>query len=174
MDTPPGPQEEPPIPSIEGIEVIEAIEAKREGEAFLWQDSGKLTRKHLLELAGAAADTDVEEESLDDFLHAVPPEDKPGFDKLAETIHQHLSEVKVYKVGPPAAGSPLPRFPTGNTGNNGNGEENHWVIRRSRLFPFIGSTGNNRERAGAWEKPACSRHSRCSRRGISRASALLG
>jgi hypothetical protein len=42
---------------------------------------------------------DVEEESLDDFLHAVPPEDKPGFDKLVETIHEHLSEVKVYKVG---------------------------------------------------------------------------
>jgi len=68
-------------------------------EAFFWQDSKPLTRKHLLELAGAEAGTAVEEETLDDFLYAVPPEDKPAFDKLAETIKEQVSEVKVYKIG---------------------------------------------------------------------------
>ena len=68
-------------------------------EAFVWEDGGKLTPKHLLELAGAAAGTGVEESSLDDFLHAVPPEDRPKFDKLAAVIGEQLSGVKVFKVG---------------------------------------------------------------------------
>jgi histidine triad (HIT) family protein len=68
-------------------------------EAFLWEDGAKLTRKHLLELAGAAAGTRVEESSLEDFLHAVPPEDRPKFDRLARVIGEQLSGVKVYKVG---------------------------------------------------------------------------
>jgi hypothetical protein len=41
----------------------------------------------------------VEEETLDDFFHAVPPEDKAKFDKLAQTLKAQLSGVKVYKVG---------------------------------------------------------------------------
>jgi hypothetical protein len=41
----------------------------------------------------------VEVESLDDFFHAVPPEDKAKFDKLAQTLKAQLSGVKVYKVG---------------------------------------------------------------------------
>ena len=53
----------------------------------------------ILELAGAPAGTGVEESSLDDFLHAVPPEDKAGFDKLAAVIGAQLTGVKVYKVG---------------------------------------------------------------------------
>ena len=68
-------------------------------EAFLWEDGGKLTRKHLLELAGAEAGTKVEEPSLEDFLHAVPPEDRAGFDRLAKVIGEQLSGVTVYKIG---------------------------------------------------------------------------
>jgi hypothetical protein len=34
-----------------------------------------------------------------DFLHAVPPEDRPKFDKLAAVIGEQLSGVKVFKVG---------------------------------------------------------------------------
>jgi hypothetical protein len=55
-----------------------------------------LTKKHLLELAGAEAGTRVEESSLDDFLHAVPPEDRPKFDRLAKVIGEQL---KVFKIG---------------------------------------------------------------------------
>ena len=53
----------------------------------------------MLELAGAEKGTAVEEESLDRFFHAVPPEDKPKFDKLAKALQEELSGVKVYKVG---------------------------------------------------------------------------
>jgi hypothetical protein len=45
------------------------------------------------------AGTGVEESSLADFLHAVPPEDKPQFDRLAGVIWEQLSGVKVYKIG---------------------------------------------------------------------------
>jgi hypothetical protein len=37
--------------------------------------------------------------SLADFLHAVPPEDKPQFDRLAGVIGEQLSDVKVSKIG---------------------------------------------------------------------------
>jgi len=33
------------------------------------------------------------------FFHAVPPEDKAKFDKLAQVLKEQLSGVKVYKVG---------------------------------------------------------------------------
>jgi hypothetical protein len=68
-------------------------------EPFLWDGSSPLTQKRLLQLAGAKAGTQVEESSLDDFLHAVPPEDKAGFDRLAKVLGEQLSGVKVYKVG---------------------------------------------------------------------------
>ncbi len=68
-------------------------------EAFLWEDSGKLTKKHLLELTGGKRGARVERETLEDFLYAVPEEDRPAFDKLAQTLKQQLSDVKVYKVG---------------------------------------------------------------------------
>jgi histidine triad (HIT) family protein len=68
-------------------------------EPFVWDDSGALTKKHLLELAGAPAGTSVEEETLDDFLHAVPPEDKDKFDKLAAVLKEQMSDIKVFKVG---------------------------------------------------------------------------
>src|SRR4051794_9943919 len=69
-------------------------------EPFAWEGgAGKLTKKRLLELAGADPGTAVEEMSLDDFLHAVPPEDKAGFDKLVTAINEQLTGVTVYKVG---------------------------------------------------------------------------
>src|SRR5436190_545365 len=67
--------------------------------AFRWEDGGKLTKAHLLELVGAETGTKVEESSLDDFLHAVPPENKSKFDQLAKVIREQLSGVKVYKIG---------------------------------------------------------------------------
>ena len=66
-------------------------------EPFLWEDSAALTPKHLRELAGLQGD--VEEETLDDFLHAVPPEDRATFGKLAAVLHEQLTGIKVYKVG---------------------------------------------------------------------------
>ncbi len=68
-------------------------------EAFLWEGSGKLTKRHLLELAGAEPGTEVEEMTLEDFFYAVPPEDKPAFDQLAKTLQEQLSGTKVYKIG---------------------------------------------------------------------------
>ena len=66
-------------------------------EPFLWDDGAALTPKHLQELAGVEGD--VEEETLDDFLHAVPPEDKSKFDKLAAVLRELLTGIKVFKVG---------------------------------------------------------------------------
>ena len=41
----------------------------------------------------------VQQESLDDFFHAVPPEDKAKFDKLAKVLQEELTGIQVYKVG---------------------------------------------------------------------------
>ena len=79
--------------------LVYTSESEDKLEAFVWEDGGPLTRKHLLELAGADAGTAVEESSLGDFFHAVPPEDKAGFDKLAAVIGEQLSGVKGYKGG---------------------------------------------------------------------------
>jgi hypothetical protein len=68
-------------------------------EPFLWQDGAKLSHERLLELAGAEAGTAVEETTLADLLRTVPPEDKSKFDKLAQTLQEQLSGVKVYKIG---------------------------------------------------------------------------
>lgn len=68
-------------------------------EPFLWQDGAKLTKKHLLELAGAEAGTRVEEEPVGFFFQTVPPEDKAMFEQLAAVLGEQLSGVKVYKVG---------------------------------------------------------------------------
>ena len=45
---------------------------------------GPLTNARLLELACEEEGTAVEQDSLDDFFHAVPPEDWQQFDKLAK------------------------------------------------------------------------------------------
>jgi len=68
-------------------------------EPFLWEDGDKLTEQRLLDLAGEEEGTAVEQQSLDDFFHAVPPEDKEKFQKLAKVLQEQLSGVKVYKVG---------------------------------------------------------------------------
>src|SRR5438105_339428 len=68
-------------------------------EPLLWEGGDKLTKQRLLELAGAEKGTAVEEESLDRFFHAVPPEDKAKFDKLAKALQEQLSDIKIYKVG---------------------------------------------------------------------------
>src|SRR5262249_27674684 len=64
---------------------------------FLWDDGAALTQKHLKELA--SVEGAVEEETLDDFLYAVPSEDKAKFDKLAAVLREQLTGIKVYKVG---------------------------------------------------------------------------
>jgi hypothetical protein len=50
-------------------------------------------------LRSAQEGTAAEPQSLDDFFHAVPPEDKAKFDRLAAVLKEQLSDVKVYKVG---------------------------------------------------------------------------
>jgi hypothetical protein len=67
--------------------------------SLIRDNGGALTKKRLLELASAEDGTAVEEETLDDFFHAVPPEDKAQFDKLAQVLKAQLSGIKVYKVG---------------------------------------------------------------------------
>src|ERR1700678_2259804 len=79
--------------------LVYTSESEDKLEPFVWQDSDPLTPKHLLALVGAEAGTAVEESTLEDFLHAVPPEDKAGFDRLAAVIKDQLSGVKVYKIG---------------------------------------------------------------------------
>jgi hypothetical protein len=74
-------------------------ETEAELKPFAWEDGDRLTDKRLLELAGEEEGTAVEQQSLDDFFHAVPPEDKDKFDRLAGVLKEQLSEVKVYKVG---------------------------------------------------------------------------
>ena len=56
----------------------------------------------------------MEEETLDDFLYAVPPEDRPKFDKLAAVLREQLSGIKVFKVGDEAEKQ---AFVVGKTGD---------------------------------------------------------
>jgi hypothetical protein len=67
--------------------------------AFAWQGGDKLTQARLLELAGAPKGTAVEQESLDDFLGAVPPEDGAKFKALRQALEGQLAGIQVYKVG---------------------------------------------------------------------------
>ena|SRR5262245_46157316 len=83
--------------AAKGFKYTSETEAKL--EPFLWEDGDKLTEQRLLELAGEEEGTAVEQQSLDDFFRAVPPEDKDKFSKLAKVIGEQLSGVKVYKVG---------------------------------------------------------------------------
>jgi len=68
-------------------------------EPFVWEKGGDVNAKSLRERAGARADTTVEETTLDSFLHAVPSEDKPKFQKLTQVLKEQLSDIKVFKVG---------------------------------------------------------------------------
>ncbi|SRR6266542_5244766 len=83
--------------AVKGLKYTSETEAKL--EPFLWEDGDKRTDQRLLELAGEEKGTAVEQESLDDFFHAVPPEDKEKFDKLAKVLQEQLSGVRVYKIG---------------------------------------------------------------------------
>jgi hypothetical protein len=66
---------------------------------FAWPGGDKLTQARLLQLAGAESGTAVEEDSLDNFFAAVPPEDATRFRALRQTLEGQLSGIKVYKVG---------------------------------------------------------------------------
>jgi hypothetical protein len=69
-------------------------------QAFLWPDGGaKLSRARLRELTHANERAAVEELTLDELFQTVPSEDQPKFQKLADALKQHLSSIKVYKVG---------------------------------------------------------------------------
>jgi histidine triad (HIT) family protein len=81
-------------------------------QPFLWNDGAPLTQKHLRELAGVAGA--VEEETLDDFLRVVPPEDKPKFNKLVAVLREQLTGIKVFKVGDEAQKQ---AFVVGKTGD---------------------------------------------------------
>jgi hypothetical protein len=96
-----GKQQSPVLTALQQAtkDVVYTSETDAPLEPFLWDDGGKLTRKHLLELAGAEAGTSVEQSTLADFFYAVPPEDKPTFDRLAAVIGAQLSGIKVYKIG---------------------------------------------------------------------------
>src|SRR5205085_1634641 len=64
-------------------------EADAPVKPFLWEGAGgKLSKDRVRDLAGAGGDTPVEETSLDALFEAVPDEDRPQFDKLAEAIRQ--------------------------------------------------------------------------------------
>src|ERR1700722_20237806 len=68
-------------------------------EAFVWEEERSLTKKKILDLAGVEQNTAIETETLEDFFHAVPPEDKAKFDEVAKTLQEQLSSIKVYKIG---------------------------------------------------------------------------
>jgi hypothetical protein len=58
---------------------------------FVWENGGELTPERLRQRA--------EETTLDNFFRAVPSEDKPRFQKLAQVLKEQLSDIKVYKLG---------------------------------------------------------------------------
>src|SRR5262249_13000461 len=68
-------------------------------EPFVWKDGDTPSEDRLRELSGAEADAPVEEETLEVLFRVVPREDRPQFDRLAQTIQEQLAGVKVYKVG---------------------------------------------------------------------------
>jgi hypothetical protein len=74
-------------------------ESEAKLEAFLWPQQGDMDAKQVVKQAGAEEGTAVEESNLADFFHAVPPEDKPKFDELAQALQAQLTGIKVYKIG---------------------------------------------------------------------------
>jgi len=74
-------------------------------EAFILEEEPSLTKKKILNLAGVEQNTAIETDALEDFFHAVPPEDKAKFDELAKTLQEQLSNIKVYKIGDEACSS---------------------------------------------------------------------
>jgi hypothetical protein len=74
-------------------------ETEAELEPFVWDKAPTLTEDNLRELAEADDDAAVEKLDLDGFFRAVSQEDKPGFEKLAETLRSQLDDIKVFKIG---------------------------------------------------------------------------
>jgi histidine triad (HIT) family protein len=68
-------------------------------EPVAWEGSAKLTKKKLLELAGAESGAAVEEVPLDAAFATVSQEDRPKFDELRQAPEGQLSGLTAYKVG---------------------------------------------------------------------------
>jgi hypothetical protein len=68
-------------------------------QPFVWKESGELTHERLKKQAGVTVDEAIEESMLDGFFRAVPSEDRPKFQKLAQVLKEQLSGIKVYKLG---------------------------------------------------------------------------
>ena len=68
-------------------------------EAFLWDDGADLTAGRLQHLAGQPEGVGVEEDTLEGQWRTVPAEDREQFQRLRQAIAQHLSGVKVFRVG---------------------------------------------------------------------------
>jgi Nuclease A inhibitor-like protein len=83
--------------AVKGL--VYASEGEAKLEPFLWKETGDPDEKRLLERAEVPSDTPVEEATLDSFFRTVPPEDKANFDKLAKTLADLLTVIKVYKLG---------------------------------------------------------------------------
>jgi hypothetical protein len=67
-------------------------------EPFQW-DEGPLSKSRLLTLTGSSKEARVEEITLDDFFRAIPAEDQRSFHTLARVLKQHLTDLKVFKIG---------------------------------------------------------------------------
>lgn len=74
-------------------------ETDAELEPFFWTDGAELTEDRLLELTGSEEGTPVKTMDLAGFFRAVSKAHRPEFDALAKMLHEHLSGIKVYKVG---------------------------------------------------------------------------
>jgi len=67
-------------------------------EAFAWP-AGPVSAAGVLAQTGAATGTKVEEVTLTDFLRGVPSASRGNFFDLLLALVDHLSGVKVFKVG---------------------------------------------------------------------------
>ena len=67
-------------------------------EAFAWP-AGPVTAAGVLAATGAASKTSVEELSLAEFFRAVPTNLRGNFFDLPVAVADHLSGVRVFKVG---------------------------------------------------------------------------
>ena len=75
-------------------------ETEAELEPFVWEDGdGELTTDQLLERTDYLPETPVETMELAGFFRAVSKAYKPEFDALAKLLSEHLSDIKVYKIG---------------------------------------------------------------------------
>lgn len=69
-------------------------------EAFAWP-AGPVDAAGVLAAAGESAKAKVEEQSLSDFFRAVPTAARGDFFPLLVALAEHLSGVKVFKIGGP-------------------------------------------------------------------------